>query len=586
MIRDRQGALERRDFAAIAVLWAVITLGYVVVRYDAIVHLRMPDGDDYLRLQQVRDWLAGQGWFDVSQHRVNPPQGVAMHWSRLVDLPIALVIIALRPVVGQANAEIAAGVLIPMATLALIMVLAAATTARVVARTWAVAAAGIVTLSAAIYLQVQPLRIDHHGWQIVAALVLLWAASDEARQWRSGVIAGVAGALWLTISVEGLPVVAAAGLVLAGRWLLDPTAAPRLQAYVWALTIASIVFEVTTSGLAWTHTECDELSRPYVLVFLFASVGVSLFGLSMMRTDWRMRAGAGLLIGLVSGSAFVWAGRSCLAGPFSALEPLVRTLWLNNVAESLPLWRHGLGPFFADGSFAAVGCVGAAWAFVTERDRQARLRWCTVLVLGVIATALMMVLTRAGGVAHAYAIPGIVYVVRALKARAENGRDVYARAAAFSAIVGMLILPGAALLLDKQSSADAQARPCDLNLATIDRLPAGVIFAPLDVGPELVVRTRHSVVATAHHRNHAAMNDVLSAFTGSTQAARTKIMAHGAQYVAFCPTASDSASYIHFAPHGFAAELAAGRAPYWLRPIPDTLKKGELQVYLVRTSAH
>ena len=40
---------------------------------------------------QVRDWMAGQSWFDVVQHRLNPPLGVDMHWSRLVDAPIAAI---------------------------------------------------------------------------------------------------------------------------------------------------------------------------------------------------------------------------------------------------------------------------------------------------------------------------------------------------------------------------------------------------------------------------------------------------------------------------------------------------------------
>ena len=48
-----------------------------------------PDNDDVMRLVQVRDLLAGQGWFDLVQSRLGPDGGTPMHWSRLVDLPIA-----------------------------------------------------------------------------------------------------------------------------------------------------------------------------------------------------------------------------------------------------------------------------------------------------------------------------------------------------------------------------------------------------------------------------------------------------------------------------------------------------------------
>src|SRR3569623_2655349 len=48
------------------------------------------DTDSAMRLVQVRDLLAGQGWFDTVQHRLNTPYGLPMHWSRLVDAPLAL----------------------------------------------------------------------------------------------------------------------------------------------------------------------------------------------------------------------------------------------------------------------------------------------------------------------------------------------------------------------------------------------------------------------------------------------------------------------------------------------------------------
>src|ERR1700754_2890468 len=47
------------------------------------------DTDSAMRLVQVRDLVRGQGWFDTVQHRMNTPYGLSMHWSRLVDAPLA-----------------------------------------------------------------------------------------------------------------------------------------------------------------------------------------------------------------------------------------------------------------------------------------------------------------------------------------------------------------------------------------------------------------------------------------------------------------------------------------------------------------
>ena len=48
--------------------------------------------DDAMRLVEVRDWLAGQAWFDLHQYRLDPPDGVPMHWTRVLDAPLGLLI--------------------------------------------------------------------------------------------------------------------------------------------------------------------------------------------------------------------------------------------------------------------------------------------------------------------------------------------------------------------------------------------------------------------------------------------------------------------------------------------------------------
>src|SRR5438270_10957273 len=47
------------------------------------------DTDDAMRLVQMRDWLAGQGWYDLRQPRLEPPLGYYSHWSRLIDVGMA-----------------------------------------------------------------------------------------------------------------------------------------------------------------------------------------------------------------------------------------------------------------------------------------------------------------------------------------------------------------------------------------------------------------------------------------------------------------------------------------------------------------
>lgn len=576
------GALGRRELLTIGGLWALLVFAYCYVNAAAIGAMRLPDADDYLRLQQVRDWLAGQSWFDVSQHRINPPEGGLLHWSRVVDLPLAFVIVLMRPFVGQAQAELIAAVAMPMLTMGVIMLLVGAITARLVGKNWAAVAAFAAPLSGLIYTQIMPLRVDHHGWQIVAALTMLWALLDEERQRRSGVIAGIAGAFWLNISIEGLPIVVCVGALLGVRWLIDGRALARLQAFVWTLTLSSALLETATIANTWALAECDRLSRPYVIALVIASAGAACGALSIFAKDWRARVALGAGIVVAAGGLFALKAPQCLAGPFEAVDPLTQAVWLDHVAESMPLWRVGIGAFITHGGFALVGCLGAAWA-VRSSQGAARLQWISLLVLCVAASALMLLLLRTGAVAHAFAAPGAAFAGREVFVRARASSKTLARVfgSVFAILLALPVLWLPAIRLDHKATR-GQTAACGAAIDALRTVPPGTIFAPLDVSPAIVARTPHAVVATGHHRNHVAMHDVISAFTGDEALAHAEITAHGARYVMMCATAPEARLLSSLAPDGFAAQLMSDRAPAWLERMTVEGADERLLMYRVR----
>src|SRR4051812_18336206 len=71
--------------------------------------------DDAMRLVEARDLMAGQDWFDPPQYRLPPPDGLRMHWSRLIDLPLAMLIRAGELLLPTARAEQVATVVWPAA---------------------------------------------------------------------------------------------------------------------------------------------------------------------------------------------------------------------------------------------------------------------------------------------------------------------------------------------------------------------------------------------------------------------------------------------------------------------------------------
>ncbi|MDP2734331.1 MAG: hypothetical protein Q8O63_14710, partial [Hoeflea sp.] len=88
--------------------FAVLVVLTAVMHFSSYVDYVGADNDDVMRLVEVRDLLGGQGWFDLMQYRLGLEGGTLMHWSRLIDLPIANLIMLfslfMDPVLAEASA--------------------------------------------------------------------------------------------------------------------------------------------------------------------------------------------------------------------------------------------------------------------------------------------------------------------------------------------------------------------------------------------------------------------------------------------------------------------------------------------------
>ena len=103
---DRMMAWIERNWRSMVWLLFVGTCVYFLYyKWGQIRWLALSDTDDNLRLAEVKAWLGGQEWFDLRQYKLAPPEGLNVHWSRIVDLPIAGLILLFRPLFGEFTAE-------------------------------------------------------------------------------------------------------------------------------------------------------------------------------------------------------------------------------------------------------------------------------------------------------------------------------------------------------------------------------------------------------------------------------------------------------------------------------------------------
>ncbi|WP_188658683.1 AcrB/AcrD/AcrF family protein [Sphingomonas metalli] len=557
--------------------WLAIAGWFVWDRWTGIRWLSLGDTDDNMRLMQVRGLLAGQDWYDLRQYRMNPPAGFDIHWSRIVDLPIAGLILLFRQFTTPAMAERLACGIAPLLPLGVALVALGTTVRRLVGLAWWPVAVLFLLVGAAQTMSMfMPLRIDHHGWQL-ACLAVTVAGLCDPRGPRGGALVGLASVVSLAIGLEMLPYIAMAGVILTLRWVWDAGEERRLDAYAVSLGLGGAAAFAAFSSTANWALRCDAFTPVWLAVVVAA--GVALYILAFLspravivRLALAVAVGAGIAIGFASFFP------QCLGRPEQVSPELART-WLDNVREAKPVYAHPFRVAFPIVTLPVVGLIGALVAAWRARRGPWAVGWAAVALFTAFATAMLAWQTRAGPAAQLLAIPGAVALAAIAFPWILGHRLMPVRV--IGAVLAFVIVSGSFatlaiqwLHIDPPSAytrrVNAATGECmrTSRLMTLNRYPAATVFTFVDLGPRLITVTHHRAIAGPYHRNGAAILDVQHAFSRSPEQARAIMKRHGATLLLLCPNMAESTIYRSRNPGGFYDRMAHGMKYDWLTPLP------------------
>lgn len=542
-----------RDAALTAAIALLLSAVWAMRDWAALSALHLPDTDDVVRLQQIRDWLAGQAFADLAQHRLGVA-GIEMHWSRLPDLVPAAIIALLAPLLGAHGAELAAVIAWPA-----LLFIAALTLTGAIARTLGTSAPTAIVIAALAYpasALFLPGRIDHHGLQLVLLLALVLAGLARG-SWMKGGVAGLASAASLVIGMEMAPLLAAGGCVFVARWIVYGAGERgRLIGYGLSLSagLAAAALLLRTSG--WGHAACDGFAMPLWRAAQVAALAPLVLGLiAPWLHDMRRRLAAAGLIGTLAMVAALAMSPSCLQ-PYGQVDPVLARVWLANVAEAQPLFAAPLEHAIGYAGLLVAGLVATAWSAWRSR----RIEWLIIGLFQLVSLLVALAQLRgayAGAMLAAPALAGLIAVARA--------RGTAGLAAAWIVSAG-LFYPIAGAVLFRASEAGARAQ-CDAGtaLAVLARQPRGTVAAPMDLGAYALAETRHRVLAAPYHRNSAGNRTLYRLLLAAPEASRREAGRLGVTYLVDCPGAHGE---LGAPPAGsLLAALRAGRPPMWLRPL-------------------
>lgn len=569
-----------------------------VTHFSSYIDYVGADNDDVMRLVQVRDLLAGQGWFDLTQYRLGLEGGTLMHWSRLIDLPIAILILLFSVFMNPAMAEASALFVWPLLTTIPVfyaLALGAGVLGGVTGRFIGLALAFLFVLG---INRFQPGSIDHHNIQLGLIAIIAACLVLPQRPPLAHAIAGVASALAIAIGAETTPHIVAVAAIIAAQWLwlgkdMQAAAAAFALAMVTALTLA---FFLTVPPGRYGLIACDALSTGFYALGVIGAGGFYLAVSATSHHGFVSRISALGIAGAATLGATLLIAPQCLGNPLGNLDPLLVTMWLNSVTEAQPVWAQvSAEPWTAGGFYlvpvlAMILCVG--------RIAQGRNVHAHGVLLALLAVSWAIALVQVRGAVFSNMLSAIpmAALVAEMRTRANAEPKNLRKGLAFagSALVAVPFvwaLSGALLSMgvNKVSGEEVGSLPEQQEnlctnaaaMAMLAREPVGVVAGPSNLGAHILRYTGHRVLSAPYHRNQGGMLTELHAALAKPGDAVKFLRGAGVTLVAFCSSDPQTGVVSYAAPEGLYAQLGKAIVPAWLEPVSGTEQEA-LQLFRVK----
>ncbi|MBX5106052.1 hypothetical protein HJB52_30095 [Rhizobium lentis] len=580
--RSRLAGLLTRLWPAVIAYSLILAAVILVTKLSGATDYVGTDNDDGMRLVEVRDFLAGQGWFDLMQYRLGLAGGTLMHWSRLIDLPIASLIRFFGLFAPRETAEALALAVWPISLIFPAMLAMAVAGRRIGGVAGMHIALGLT--APAIYTgnRFAPGAIDHHNVQLVLVATMVAMLMDPARRGWSYAVAGIAAAVAIAIGAETTPFVAAVCVTVALLWAWEgENFAVAARAFGLSLTIAiNILFFATVPPRLYSMVTCDNLSLGY---YSLAAIGSGLLLCSAvfasgLRRPWRFAALAFVGVG-VFGSAMVIAPQ-CLSDPLGGLDPMLVELWLRHISEAQSVLALARTDPFPIGGFYAAGLLGIAVCIfrIVQRDRVQ----IHLVLLFLLATSWVIALVQVRGAAFSNLISILPLALLIIDVRRISNSDSENVAAAFvyvmivlASVPAVWAVGGGLVSLQMENATQKKAAEptktlsCTSKdaLAPLAELPAGLVSAPSEMGVPILRFTQNRVLSAPYHRDQGGMLTEMHIGLAKPQEAEAFLKGAGVTALAFCPKDLQTRELAKLKPDGLYAELGKGKIPPYLEPL-------------------
>jgi hypothetical protein len=585
----------------------VLIFWLIMIAILSITHLRTGldyvggDSDDVLRLVQIRDFLSGQGWFDLMQYRLGLDGGTLMHWSRLVDAPIAIMISIFSGFTTQETAETAALFVWPL-LMTLPVIYGFASASRSIGGTKNSAIIGAIGAVVFIFWtgKFKPGAIDHHNVQLAIFALSVAILLDRTYPWISYGFAGFLSALALAIGAETTPLIAAICAIVAVTWAWYGGKTLRRPTRIFSLSMGlslTVIFFGTTPPHLYNQVVCDALSMGFYALGITGSAGLFFASALLSYKSRFIRFCSLAVIGVVVGVVALVVAPQCLQSPLADLDPFLVKMWLNNIVEARSILALLEGQPYSVFNYYMVPLLAIILCLYKISNKIQTEQHLKLLLLLCLATGISLLQVRATLFANLVAMIAMAVLVADFRTQANADPKNVKKSLVFifSALVSLpiiwtLVWIGlSAVFTEQKKSASNTGSKKDIQLAcktpeafqVLAAEPKGVVSSPSNFGATVLRYTHHHAISAPYHRNQLGLLAEIKSSVATPSEAEVILKNAKVTHLVFCKIDPQVSISTREAKDGLYALLARGEVPDYLELIEDTAENA-LQVYRLK----
>ena len=594
--------------AAILIAGVLVARGVITGIFDG----HLSDADSYMWMIRVLNLQETGDWFDRTLARVNPPDGYEQHWTRLFDSILYLGAWLGAPFLGFKEALYWWSLVISPLSAVLTIVSLYWGFAPVLQKQHR-APVGILFLSQhSLLIIFQFGRPDNHLLQIpLFALTLgcivrlLVYPFNKKACYLAGLVAAIA--VW--VSAEGLIGILVSQAILGMYWLaVKQDFGVKLFRYNLALAVCSLVALLIEHGFnGLSDTVYDELSRVHVSVFgLIAAFWWLIVRLEKRGGGQEMlpRLGYGLAGAALSALVMRFFFPDFFADPYANIDPLFKRLHHIYVLEQQPpiRWQALVGGQFGIAWMnfrhwlgILIPAIPTLFYLAKKSPSPGSRAWIFIACALLFFLPLSLFQRRVCRYISILLLPCYSYLVSLVMLEFER-RLSRIWALPLQLGIGLLaiaILCSPPIMLGFHEKGDRSQRNQFVQLCEFLDQPEGLgqkpqrILININLGPEVLFRTKHSVYTIPCHRYHVGFEDshrILSARDDDSAKDRIKKCKVNLIVV---EKRNPGGVYMRDLPPGspiFYRRIYHGKIPTWLAPVQ--LPAGLRQSYIVYEVNH